>query len=213
MNVFKFYSKADLTILSGKKAKNITELFEGVQTVPDSSIYYHTHKYLQQHHYHSPEPPNDFAFWITNVVNEDALGERVSSIDIIQYDEIAEIRQAILKVLEDYLKQGNIFREAPSGEEFHFICSKVFIYPTHYYASTLKEFRNAIENISINSLYYHLFDSRLRLKNGENDFSLWFRSLGNGKLAAELLKLDPYTMTLEGLRNKVINMIDIYADN
>jgi hypothetical protein len=63
---FRFNTKVDQTILLGKKARNIQELYSGIRTTPDASIYFHTHKFLQQHHYLSPEPPNDFAYWAAN---------------------------------------------------------------------------------------------------------------------------------------------------
>ncbi len=74
---FQFYSRLNLVELLGVKAKNVKELLDGIKEVPGTSIYYHTHRFLQQHHYLSPEPPNDFAFWITNSIGLDALGERM----------------------------------------------------------------------------------------------------------------------------------------
>ena len=58
--------------------------------------------------------------------------------------------------------------------------------------------------MSINSLYYHMFDAKLRLERGENDFSAWFRGLGLEALAREMHSLDPYTYTLEGLRKRIM---------
>src|ERR1043166_2145580 len=100
---FRFYTKLDQTILLGRKASNVPGLLEGIKTIPESSIYFHTHRFLQQHHYLSPEPPNDFAYWVISVLSEDALGERLSSIDIIQFQHIADLRQTIVNVIEEYL--------------------------------------------------------------------------------------------------------------
>ena len=38
-----------------------------------------------QHQYLSPEPPNDFAYWVSNVLQEDRLGEQLAAIDLIQF--------------------------------------------------------------------------------------------------------------------------------
>src|SRR5690349_23064965 len=97
---FHFKTKFDQTILLGKKAKSVAELLENIKSVPDSSIYFHTHKFLQQHHYLSPEPPNDFAYWVSTVLSEDALGEGLSSIDVIQFRRIEDLRQNIAEVIE-----------------------------------------------------------------------------------------------------------------
>ncbi len=96
---FRFNTKVDQTILLGKKARNIEELYPGIRSTPDASIYFHTHKFLQQHHYLSPEPPNDFAYWVTNILNEAALGERLSSIDIIQFDKISSLRKRFIPLI------------------------------------------------------------------------------------------------------------------
>ncbi len=60
---FQFYTRLQLSELTGLKASTLPELLTHIRAVPTSCIYYHTHRYLQQHQYLSPEPPNDFAYW------------------------------------------------------------------------------------------------------------------------------------------------------
>lgn len=62
MESFRFYTKSNLTELTGLKAVNLTELLELIRAMPGSCIYHHTHRFLIQHQYLSPEPPNDFAY-------------------------------------------------------------------------------------------------------------------------------------------------------
>lgn len=204
---FTFRTKFDQTVLLGRKASNAGQLLEGVRAVPGSSIYYHTHKFLQQHHYLSPEPPNDFAYWVSNVLNEQALGEILSSVDIIQFHKISDLRQSFIGILEGHMKSSNRLVGAPAGEEFYFMGSRTFVLDTPHTAGTLREFAECLRAVSVHSLYYHVFDARLRLEREENDFSNWFRKLGKGKLADEMLKLDPYTHTLEGLRKRIIQLV------
>jgi hypothetical protein len=204
---FVFRTKFDQTVLLGKKAANARELLEGIRSGPGSSIYYHTHKFLQQHHYLSPEPPNDFAYWTSNVLNEQALGEILSSVDIIQFNKIADLRARFVGILEQHLSSSRRVAEAPAGEEFYFMGSRTFVLDTPHTASNLEEFAEALQAVSVHSLYYHVFDARLRMEREENDFSEWFRKLGRGVLADEMLKLDPYTQTLEGLRRRIIQLV------
>lgn len=213
MTTFRFTTKLDLTYLLGQKAKNASELRALVAEVPAMSIYYHTHHYLQQHHYLSPEPPNDFAYWVTNVLNDDALGEQLASIDIIQYSTIEEVRARIMEILDRKSATTERAAEAPRGEEFHFMSCQTFAFPTPYSASSLKEFREQLEHVTINSLYFHIFDARLRLQAGVNDFSVWFRDNGYPALAEAVRTLDPYTYTLEGLRKKIIRLVGSYDSN
>ena len=68
---FRFYTRLHLSELTGLKAATLGQLLDLITNVSGSSIYYHTHRFLQQHQYLSPEPPNDFAHWI-----EYALGDK-----------------------------------------------------------------------------------------------------------------------------------------
>jgi hypothetical protein len=205
---FHFTSKLSLTLLTGKKARDLAELLEYIKTLPESSIYYHTHRFLQQHHYLSPEPPNDFAFWITNILQENILGEQVAAIDIIQTPSISALRDRLVATIENYLNIHPNLRTAPPGEEFYFMSAITFMLPTPYYATNLEEFCSALQKVSLESLYFHVFEARLRLVRGTNDFSLWFRNqLGEEKLAQAIEGLDPYTHTLDSLRGRICAMI------
>ena len=84
---------------------------------------------------------------------------------------------------------------------------KTFILPTPYVAHDLEEFKEILKKITRSSLYFHIFEARMRLKNTDNDFSRWLRGLGKERFAAEISRLDPYTYTLEGLREEIISII------
>lgn len=213
MTEFYFYTKLDQTLLLGRKARNLSDLLAGIQAVPESSIYYHTHRYLRQHHYLSPEPPNDFAYWITQALNEPTLGERLSSVDIVQFHKLQELRKSFVEILQSHLEGTERLPSAPLGQEFHFMASRTFVMKTPYVARSIEDFKNLLGRVSINTLYFHIFEARLRLEKGENDFSQWLRDLGKPVLAGQIAKLDPYTYTLEGLRNKLIQLVEKYGTN
>jgi hypothetical protein len=90
---------------------------------------------------------------------------------------------------------------------------RTFILPTPYTAHDLNEFLEVIQKISINSIYFHIFEARLRLERGENDFSNWFEGMGKKELAKDISRLDPYTVTLEGLRRKIIESVKKHVKN
>ena len=198
--------------LTGKKARNLRELLKLIKTLPGSVIYNHTHQFLQQHIYLSPEPPNDFAYWVKEFLKEDALAEQLTSIDTCGFVTIRDLRNAIVKTIEDHLARSRErLRNAPEGAEFHFIKSYSFVLSTPYTANDLKEFLERIKAISVYSLYFHMFESRLRLERGTNDFSFWLgTSLQEVELAEEIAHLDPYTYTLEDLRQELIKRIEKY---
>jgi len=210
MQPFQFYTKLDQTILLGIQAKNAVDLLAGIRSVPQNSIYHHTHRFLQRHHYLSPEPPNDFAYWITAMINDDALGEQLASIDVVQFHSITELRDAFIGVLDEHNRSAEKIRDCIRGEEFQFMATRTFVIATPLTANTLGEFRDTLRTVSFKALYYHMFDARLRLAQGENDFSRWFRDLGYPALAEAVSRLDPYNTTLEGLRTDILELVGNY---
>jgi hypothetical protein len=208
---FRLCTRLHLSELTGLKASTLTELLEFVRTVSGSCIYHHTHRFLQQHQYLSPEPPNDFAYWVSNVLGEAELGEKLASIDIIQYSSVRGLREKIILVLEEYLQKqpSAAKRFVNPGAEFHFIKSISFVFPTNHIATDLKELADILKKITVDSIYYHIFESRLRLEKGKNDLSLWIeKTIGDKVLADRISRLDPYTFTLEDLRKKIVNLIE-----
>lgn len=212
---FRFSTRLHLSELTGLSAVNLEEFLSVLANVNGSSIYHHTHRFLQQHEYLSPEPPNDFAYWVTNVLGEDELGERLASIDTVQFLNIRSLREKIISVISEYLKDNPSARNKFSREDeaFRFIKSVSFVFPTGYVAYDLKEFTGILRKITTDSIYFHIFEARLRLEKADNDFSHWIEdSLGDKELADMISRLDPYTHTLEDLRSALIAAIEERID-
>ncbi len=206
---FRFWTRLTLTKLTGRHAADLAELVEQLRGMPPSVVFYHTHHFLVQHQHLSPEPPNDFAFWVTNVLQEDMLGERLAAIDTVQFQSLKALRDRIVAVIDGYLETRHALRTAPAGEEFHFRDAISFTIPTPHQATTLAELRDELRRVGYGSIAYHLFEARLRVGSEDNDFSRWLElELGEGELAIAIRKLDPYTHTLEGLRQRLVGLID-----
>lgn len=206
---FHFFTRVHLTELTGLKASNLKELAEIMKSAPDSIIYYHTHHFLEQHHYLSPEPANDFAVWVNDVLGEEVLGERLASVDTFEFPALAVLKERLVNIVEEYLAREESLRKAPEGREFHFMKSVSVVLPTPYVAHDLREFVEGLRKLSLGSVYFHVFESRLRLGRGLNDFSIWLQeSLEEPELAEQVARLDPYTYTLEGLRSILIQSIE-----
>jgi len=208
---FRFFTRLHLSGLTGLKAVTLEELLKLIQEVPGSCIYHHTHRFLQQHQYLSPEPPNDFAYWVGNVLGEHRLGERLASIDTVQFSTIRDLREKIISTIENYLKNNPLAKQkfVDDEEAFHFIKSMSFVLPTHYEVHDLKKFVEILRKVTIDSIYFHIFEARLRLEKKTNDFSFWIEtSLGDKELAQQIVQLDPYTHTLEDLRKTLIRIIE-----
>ncbi len=208
---FRFFTRMNLTELTGLRAATIGQLLSLIKTVPGSCIYHHTHRFLQQHQYLTPEPPNDFAYWVIESLGEDELGEKLFSIDTVRYPNIRSLREVIVRTVEDYMNDNPLakLKFSRSGEEFHFMKSVSFVLPTQLVVYDLKEFLACMRNVTFDVIYFHIFEARLRLEKNTNDFACWIEmSLRNKKLADQLSRLDPYTSTLENLRGRIIRIIE-----
>ena len=206
---FHFIDRLHLTQLTGLKAKNLQELVEILSKAPDDIVYYHTHHFLEEQYYTTPQLSNDFAVWVDSSLGNDVLAERLASIDPFDFTSIGSLRERLVSVIVEYLATTASTREAAEGREFYFMKAVSVIFPTSYIVHDLREFTEALRKISLDSLYFHIFESKLRLGKGLNDFTVWMKdSLGEPDLADEIARIDPYTYTLEGLRSSLIQRIE-----
>ena len=157
-----------------------------------------------------PEGANDFAYWVANTLQADRLGEELTSIDIVQYHSLADIKNAFVKMLERHIAENSgPMRTVAPGREFHFMRAIRFSLPTECSATDYAGFIECLRKVSVSSLYLHVFEARLRPPYGVDDFSHWFRTNFNDEIVGrEISRLDPYSYTLEGLRQRIIRILE-----
>lgn len=206
---FVFNSGANLLRIGTERAKNLSELLEGLRAVPDSSIFQHMFQTLAEHHYIREGFSNDFAHWAFFSCNETGLAERLAGIDVREYTSIKELRGRIIQVIEDYLKRNPASAQRPALETFYFCSSDTVVIPTAFSANNLDEFVEGLRSVSLHSIHYHFINARLRIKLNSNDFSQWLEEeLGLGALADKFEAIDIYTSTLEGVRRQMIKLAE-----
>lgn len=206
---FHFHTRVNMAELTGLKAGNLRELVDILKTMPDEVIHYHTHHFFEEYQYLIPELSNDFAIWVQDSLGNDILAERLASINTFEFRSLANLRDRVVGMLEEYLSHDTYQRHAAIGREFHFMKSMIVTLPTSYIARDLREFVEALRKISPGSLYFHIFESRLRLGVEVNDFAIWLdRDMEEKGLSQEVARVDPYTYTLEGLRSLLVQIIE-----
>lgn len=207
---FQFYTSLVLEEATGLRASTLSTLVKLLETVPDSSLYHHTHYFLLKHHYLTPEPANDFAYWVSEILGEAPLGERLAGIDTMEHSSLASLRQVLVDTIKAYLARNPAarLRFVPEGREFFFMKATHVVMPTPYVSASLVEFAQALSQVSIRSLYFHLFDARLRVGHPTNDFAIWIgEQLGLQELAQRVARLDPYAHTLEAVRSILLSLM------
>lgn len=209
---FYFNSASHLLRIGREKAANLQELLDALRTCPESSIFQHTFQTLEEHHFIKEGFSNDFSHWAFAACNEVGLAERLAAIDIREFTSIASLRERIVHIIETYLQKNPRAATRAAMEPFYLMASDLVVVPTPYVARNLDEFADGLSKVSIHSIYYHFIDARLRLKLNTNDFSVWLESeMEMGPVADRLNRIDIYTSTLEGVRRRILQVIETEA--
>jgi pyrroloquinoline quinone (PQQ) biosynthesis protein C len=201
---FEFTTAAHLLRVCRQRANNLGELLDALRIVSDDSIFQHTFRTLQEHHFIPQGFSNDFAHWAFAACNEVSLAERLASLDVREYTSLTSLRERIVKILEEYIQHNPRSKDRSALEPFFFCASETVVIPTSCSAHNLEEFIDGIEKVSLHSVHYHFIEARLRLKLTSNDFSVWLeRELDLADLAEQLNRIDIYTSTLQEVRQQI----------
>lgn len=204
---FRFYTTSSLVEITGKSAHHLKEFVQILKKIDESSIFYHVHHSFREYTFAPGQYSNDFARWAAEDLEEATLAEKLASIDVHEFTDLNSLRDKLLEIIEDHLMNAVEIRLAPPGREFYFLRGISIVSPTPYEVRTLKEFTNALNEVGMRSLYFHFFDARLRLKRKTNDFSNWIEdSLAEKEIAEKINNLDPYFMTMDQLKQKIIDI-------
>ncbi len=206
---FVFITCSELQENLGKVADDEKRLVELIEEVPLDSIYYHTHSFFLRHHYIPGAYANDFAQWVAIQVRDLVLGERLAVLDPFEFKTLEALREEIMSLIDDHLSRVSVVPRVIFGKPFHFKQSRTIEVPTGVRVRTLQEFRNALCEVDVSAIYYHMFEARVRLPRQETDFSAWIREhLGMPELSERIQAMNPYVGSLERLRSALVVACD-----
>jgi trehalose synthase-fused probable maltokinase len=207
---FGFVACLELKEFVGLRAENERQLADLIDEVPLDSIYYHTHGFFLRHKFVAGAYPNDFATWAAVQVRDRVLGERLAMVDPSGFANLQALREELVSVIDDHLRGLRLIPGVLLGEPFEFIQSRIVEIPTGIQVRTLKEFREALLDVDVSAVYFHLVEARMRLGRGQNDFAAWLeQGLGLPDLAAKVRAVDPYAGSLERARTRLIQLCDV----
>jgi Family of unknown function (DUF5752) len=204
---FEFKLCFSLLRFTGKKAKDLRELREGIASANDDCIFHHTYQYFLK----GPtlEYTNDFGHWAGESLEERALAEHLSNVDPFSYGQMQDLKQELVRVIDDYLTAFPEPRKVFPGEEFFFNETVTFVAPLGIHVKNLAEFLMAIKYIDPASIYYHFYEAKVRLSEGVNDFSAWIKNtLDKRRLAENIENIDPFMHTLEEIREHIAELVE-----
>lgn len=206
---FYFNTSAHLLRITTYKAKTLAELLDALRECPEDSIFQHTFRTLQEHHFIREGYSNDFAHWVLSACNEPSLAERLASVDVREFTSVAELRERFVQIVDNYLQPSPGTAQRPAEETFYFCASDIVIMPTSFVANTMQEFAEGLRHVSVHSIHHHFIEARLRLKLMSNDFSQWLHEdVGLTEPARALNRIDIYTATLEDVRRQMVRIVE-----
>ena len=201
-----------VALATGKRAQNLRELRDYLQTITTDSVYYHFWGGLLRPRFDDPEYHNDFAIWTQHGLHDKVLAERLSLIDPTAFEGLEDLRLELLEVIEERLDEVDFPLWASHDNQFEFICSQIVIFNTHIEVRHPKEFIQILPRMSLGSIFYHYIDARRRNDSGLDDFHNWMRALGNEYVdLCELIRqIDPYFSTLAELRSELVKIFNSF---
>src|SRR5712691_3655118 len=102
---FYFNTSEHLLRIGRQRASNLAELLQALQTVPDDSIFQHTFRTLQEHHFIRQGFSNDFAHWSLFACHEPILAEQLASVDVRDFTSIEGLRRQMVEMVDEFLKE------------------------------------------------------------------------------------------------------------
>lgn len=208
---FEFRQCVSLVKSTGRKAKNLKELRKIIAQVGAECIFHHIYQYFLKGHI--LEYTNDFAHWAGETLEERALAERLTCIDPYTLKSVEAVRSELLREIDDFLSQFPEPRDVIAGNEFYFNETINLIFPVGVQTRNLAEFLVAIDHIDAGSIYYHFYDSRVRLGEGiVDDFSRWIEhTLMRKEIADRIRSIDPFMHSIESIREHIREVIEEYV--
>ncbi len=211
---FEFKQCVSILKSTGRHARNLSQMRQVISTIGDESIFHHVYQYFLKGHIF--EYTNDFAHWAGETLEQRALAERLSNIDPYTFKSVNGVRKELIRVIDEFLKEFPRPLDVVEGNEFYFVQTVSLVFPSGIKTKNLAEFLVAIDHIDPTSIYYHFYDSRVRLGEGMvDDFSRWIEhTLFRKELADRIRDIDPFMHSIERLRThiKVIVGEQVRAD-
>jgi hypothetical protein len=206
---FYFNTSAHLVRITTQKANTLTEFLDALRLCPDDSIFQHTFRTLQEHHFIQEGFSNDFAHWALTSLNQPGLAEQLASVDVRAFTSLGELRQRFIQIMEELLRLNSADGSRRAEETFYFCASEIVIVPTSFVAASMQDFARGLRAVSVHSIHHHFIEARLRLKRMSNDFSQWLHEdAGQTDAARAVNRIDIYTATLEGVRQQIVRIVE-----
>ncbi len=192
---------------TGRNCSNLKELLDAVRTVPDAVLEHHMMRCPLEDHFEMYEFPNDLARWCWEALGDPVLAEELGLVDPYKETSMAGLRSTLTDAIEDRLWGLDRIPWCRAGFELHLVASRLVAYDTGERIPTPAALVEAIERMSLRSLFFHVHEARRRTNGATDDFSLWLEQFETCRdLVGSLRELDFYFLNLSQLRQEILDL-------
>ena len=202
-----------VAIATGRRARNLRELRDGILEADPASIYYHFWGGLLRSTFDDPRYHNSFAIWADHALHVRSLAERLTVIDPTEFHDMNDIKKRLVTVIDSELEPDDPGPKAPEDNLFHFIRSQIVVFETSKTLVDPSELPTAVAAMSRTSVFYHFIDARRRTPDSTDDFTCWINDIdraGYAVLTMRLASIDPFFATLVETREELTRAFEDY---
>src|SRR5882672_3341866 len=145
---FYFNTSAHLLRITKYKAGTLAELLDALRECPEDSIFQHTFRTLEEHHFLREGFSNDFAHWALEACSEPGLAEGLASVDVREFTSVAALRARFVQIVGEFLRGDPKSGERVADETFYFCASDIVVIPTSFQAHTMHKFAEGLRQVS-----------------------------------------------------------------
>jgi hypothetical protein len=206
---FVFLGCLELREMLAFEAHDARELLEQLERVPVESVFCHTSAVLMHRPAVPDAYPNDFAGWAGVELRDVRLAERLAAIDPYHSGSMDRVRAELVAVIGDHIQHFPPSPLRAPADPFRFFQIHLVPVPTGHQARTLREFRDALAEVDVSALFYHVVEARYRLGRGRGDLVEWVgTALERPDLADRLAHIDPFVGSLERIRDRHLSVLN-----
>lgn len=200
---FELLSVVHLVRPAGRTARNLEELRQGIAQASPTTLFLHAIQHQLRHPAADEPHPSDLSGWMNGVVQDRETAERLAFAIENGGSTPAELRAALLEVLDAIPERTRLQRDAPEEGEFVFLEMESVTVPTGRVVHDVDELMVHLAETNASVLFYHLVEQAW-LDPDSPALAAWVRARGEPRLAELMEEPGLAGRPLEQVRRRLL---------
>ena len=157
--------------LVGRRPIIFRNLLQALETCPDDSIFQHTFRTLQEHHFIRQGFSNDFAHWSLFASMSRPWPNNSPASTCASSLRSRDLRRRMVEISAHIWRTKTGLDPGLPTSLFYFCASDIVVPADAIFVRHLRRISERHQPISVHSIHHHFIEARLRLHRMSNDFS------------------------------------------